>query len=293
MMHFHLLGLTPNSGCFPPDWLFDEPKLMDPEIYKHVSVGPMCRYAEDLMSSMKILSSKSGTKLNFQKQLDFRKLKIYYLKEIKSPMVPSVEKDIAEGLMKAVSYFERVYDTKPREVKIPSLYDSNRCVFNILLETIKDFKDLLTCGKGLPFNEKLDFLKCFIGKSQLCFGTLFTFNFAFFPLWYKKSQIDRYQKMLREWIDDFDAILDEDSVLLMPTLPITAFYHEEMLLKFPSSCYTSIFNVLGLPATHCPMGLSREGLPYGIQVVGCKNNDPLTIACGMEIEKAFGGWRNP
>lgn len=38
------------------------------------------------------------------------------------------------------------------------------------------------------------------------------------------------------------------------------------------------------------MGLNSEGLPIGIQVVGNINQDRLTLAVALELEKAFGGW---
>ncbi|MGH0128027.1 UNVERIFIED_CONTAM: hypothetical protein FKN15_077321 [Acipenser sinensis] len=39
-----------------------------------------------------------------------------------------------------------------------------------------------------------------------------------------------------------------------------------------------IFNILGLPVTQCPLGLSTEGLPLGIQLVSNLYNDRLSIA---------------
>lgn len=55
----------------------------------------------------------------------------------------------------------------------------------------------------------------------------------------------------------------------------------------------AIFNVLGLPVTQCPLGLSSEGLPLGIQLVAASYNDHLTLAVARYLEKAFGGWVLP
>lgn len=57
--------------------------------------------------------------------------------------------------------------------------------------------------------------------------------------------------------------------------------------------FAGIFNTLGLPVTQCPLGLSEEGLPLGVQVVGGKLQDRLTLAVALYLEKAFGGWRDP
>lgn len=54
-----------------------------------------------------------------------------------------------------------------------------------------------------------------------------------------------------------------------------------------------IFNSIGLPVTQCPLGLNKDGLPIGFQVVGNVGKDHLTIAVAREIERAFGGWQEP
>ena len=62
-------------------------------------------------------------------------------------------------------------------------------------------------------------------------------------------------------------------------------------LLFPFNfSYTAIFNVLYMPVTQCPVGLSKSGLPLGIQVVAGNNKDHLSIAVAMEIERFCGGW---
>lgn len=86
-------------------------------------------------------------------------------------------------------------------------------------------------------------------------------------------------------------ILGTNGVLIYPTHPTPAFYHFESLIKPFDFAYTAIFNVLGLPATHCPTGMNSEGLPIGVQVIAGKHQDRLTLAIASEIEEAFGGWK--
>ena len=45
----------------------------------------------------------------------------------------------------------------------------------------------------------------------------------------------------------------------------------------------------GLPVTQVPLGLSREGLPVGLQVVGAPYQDHLTIAVAAQLERGLGG----
>jgi Asp-tRNA(Asn)/Glu-tRNA(Gln) amidotransferase A subunit family amidase len=37
--------------------------------------------------------------------------------------------------------------------------------------------------------------------------------------------------------------------------------------------------------------LWHEGLPVGVQLIGRRGNDGLTIAAAQVVEDAFGGWR--
>jgi len=55
-------------------------------------------------------------------------------------------------------------------------------------------------------------------------------------------------------------------VFLYPTHPTAAPMHYEPMCKPFNFSYTGIINVLGLPATACPLGLNKQGLPIGIQV---------------------------
>ncbi|GBM94899.1 hypothetical protein AVEN_89819-1 [Araneus ventricosus] len=65
----------------------------------------------------------------------------------------------------------------------------------------------------------------------------------------------------------------------------------ELEKAFGAVVRTSIVNILELPSIYFPMDFSEQKLPYGIQIVGSKGNDALTIACAVELEKTFGGWK--
>lgn len=57
--------------------------------------------------------------------------------------------------------------------------------------------------------------------------------------------------------------------------------------------YTAIFNVLHVPVTQVPLGLAKNGMPLGLQIVAGPYNDHVTIAVAQELEQAFGGWVPP
>jgi len=64
----------------------------------------------------------------------------------------------------------------------------------------------------------------------------------------------------------FQETLGDNGVLLYPSHPFPAVYHYSSILRPFNFGYWAIFNVLKLPVTQVPMGLSKDGLPLGIQV---------------------------
>lgn len=62
-----------------------------------------------------------------------------------------------------------------------------------------------------------------------------------------------------------------------------------MLTPFDAIC-TSLFSITGLPSTAVPVGFDPRHLPVGVQVIGRRGNDRLTLAAARVIESAWGGW---
>ena len=88
---------------------------------------------------------------------------------------------------------------------------------------------------------------------------------------------------------------DENAVLLYPTLPSTAFYHHEGLIRFLDVGNTCIMNALEFPATNIPLGLSKiNGMPLGVQCASPKGNDHKTISVAMFLEEqGLAYWQCP
>lgn len=99
--------------------------------------------------------------------------------------------------------------------------------------------------------------------------------------------------MCRQLEDDLVRMLGSEGILIYPTHPRTAPYHHQTLLMPFNFAYTAIFNALGLPSTHVPLGLDQQGLPLGVQVISNHLNDHLCLAVAVELERAFAGWICP
>ncbi len=96
-----------------------------------------------------------------------------------------------------------------------------------------------------------------------------------------------------EMRDRIEARLGDDGVLICPPYPRPAPHHHRPLLLPTAFAYCGLFNVLEFPATAVPTGFSRHGLPVGIQVVGRRFGDALTLRVAADVERVCGGWRMP
>ncbi|GFQ64669.1 fatty-acid amide hydrolase 2-A [Trichonephila clavata] len=282
--------LVSNKGCCPPERL---EKMQG--IYNILEVGPMCRYAEDLVTTMRVLAVRNEeVRRTIGKPVDFKKLKILYLTDMGMYLMCPIRKDIIEAMKNVGSYFNTRYGVEYKEIKLPYLRKLPKCLASEVLQQLPDISSAILEGIGKPLNLKWDFIKSIFGKSALTFTVNLIMNLVELPLFYRKSENSYYKKMLQEVVKCFDDLLDENTVLLLPSFPTTALYHHEfMFYSITNFPYAGLFNVLRLPATQCQIGYDNEGLPYGIQIIGRKNNDNLTIACAVELEKAFGGWISP
>lgn len=85
-------------------------------------------------------------------------------------------------------------------------------------------------------------------------------------------------------------------VMLMPVSSIVAFRHRERRFAtetkpiglFQAMMTVTSFNLLGLPALVVPVGMSEEGLPVGVQLVGRPWEEELLLGIGERLETARG-----
>jgi len=90
-------------------------------------------------------------------------------------------------------------------------------------------------------------------------------------------------------------------LLLMPPCGVPAFRHRERSWKidgkkiglFEAMMPVTPFNLLGLPAAVIPYGMSHDGLPIGVQIVGRPWEEELILETAVKLEEARGPWTGP
>ncbi|HKY30116.1 MAG TPA: amidase [Pyrinomonadaceae bacterium] len=105
---------------------------------------------------------------------------------------------------------------------------------------------------------------------------------------------DRLRSVLMNWMNNVP-------LLLAPVGAVPAMKHGEHKVTvgdramgaFRAFSYSQTFNTFDLPSICVPAGVSNEGLPIGVQVVGRPNNEESVLTAAAIIEEALGGWRPP
>jgi aspartyl-tRNA(Asn)/glutamyl-tRNA(Gln) amidotransferase subunit A len=80
--------------------------------------------------------------------------------------------------------------------------------------------------------------------------------------------------------------------ILTPTAPSAAFGMGEKMddpvTMYLNDVFTVPASLAGVPAMSIPAGLSAEGLPLGLQVIGRHFDEETVFAVGAALEKAAG-----
>lgn len=94
--------------------------------------------------------------------------------------------------------------------------------------------------------------------------------------------------------------MEDVKILLSPVSVGPAFKHGEGNWRVgEKECYRETMrhsqwlNLTGFPGATVPVGMSSEGLPIGVQVIGRPYEDELVLAVAEAIERGRGAWQGP
>ncbi len=102
-------------------------------------------------------------------------------------------------------------------------------------------------------------------KRRIMLGT-FALSAGYADQYY--NQALKVRRLIR---DDFDAAFKDVDVILGPTSPTPAFKlgerSKDLLAMYLSDVYTTTANLAGIPGLSVPCGLTKSGLPIGLQLL--------------------------
>ena len=123
-------------------------------------------------------------------------------------------------------------------------------------------------------------------QRRILIGT-YVLSAGYYDAYYRKAQ--RVRNLI---IQDFQKAFQKVDVLLTPTTPTPAFELGSQLdpiSMYMNDVFTVPASLAGLPAMSVPSGLSEEGLPLGLQVIGKQFDESsvLKIASNIEDQAKF------
>ncbi|XP_067626326.1 fatty-acid amide hydrolase 2 [Eurosta solidaginis] len=277
-----------NNGQFPMPFSDEQNSFL--------GIGPMSRFAEDLKPMLRIMAGEKAKELRLDEPVDLQKVRFFYQEsDGGGRFVTPVDADLLAGMKRTVEHLrENVKPIAVEKIQLEKFKQSTIIWFaNMKDDSGYTFAHQLGDLK-VEINPYIELLKWVVGASKHTFIGILT---ALIDKTQVKYGSNKYKYMVKkrdELREEIQELLGDDGVLLYPTHPTVAPYHNEPIFRPINFSYTGIVNVLGFPATAMPLGqVGSEGVPLGLQVIANFNNDRLCLAVAEELERAFGGWARP
>ncbi|MCO4771489.1 MAG: amidase [Deltaproteobacteria bacterium] len=278
-------GLVPNTGQFP---------IAENQALRYLTTGPLARRAEDLMPLLEVLAGPDGVdtgcepmELGDPSSVDLSSLRVL---DMVSDGRTRVHRELQEAQERAASHLEGLGATVVREPLRELRHGVE--IWSAMLDGAGGQKFDVTLGDGRPVRLGRQLLRWSVRRSP---HTLPALGLAGIERLsgLTSGQLGKFRAMGEELRQELERRLAGNTVMLYPSFPEPAPRHYVPLLRPLRFGYTALLNVMEVPSTQVPLGLSRRGLPLGVQVVGAHGQDHRTIAVATELERAFGGWVLP
>jgi aspartyl-tRNA(Asn)/glutamyl-tRNA(Gln) amidotransferase subunit A len=122
-------------------------------------------------------------------------------------------------------------------------------------------------------------------KRRIMLGT-FVLSSGYYDAYYLKAQ--KARTLLKR---DFEEAFRKVDLIVTPTAPSAAFRIGQKigdpLEMYLSDIFTATMNLAGVPALSLPCGLTGEGLPIGLQIVGPSFGEAEVLRAGAALESAL------
>lgn len=154
-------------------------------------------------------------------------------------------------------------------------YDGVKYGLRVEGETLQDMYEL-TRGEG--FGEEV--------QRRVLIGT-YVLSAGYYDAYYLKAQ-----RVRTRIAQDFDDVWGKVDAVLTPTAPNAAFAQgdklDDPIAMYLNDVFTVPASLAGLPAISVPAGLSENGLPLGLQVIGRPFDEETMFNVAGKIEEAAG-----
>ncbi len=253
--------------------------------------GPMTNYTEDAALLLQAVAGHdpydaTTSPVALDNYLEDMKKKKTFTIGVSDEYLESVDSETKQNFEDTVDILEKLGHTVKKIKLISPSYSIS--VFTILQRAevssnLARYDGIRYGADRSKFGEE--------AQKRIMLGT-YTLSHGYYDAYYKKAQ-----KVRALIIEDFSRVFKDVDLIFAPTSPIPAlelgefkkypFFGEQMdILNEPAAA-------AGIPAINIPTGLTKSGLPIGIQIMGkhFAEVDILNLAYQFEQETDFFGMR--
>ena len=263
--------------------------------------GPMTKTVKDaaiLLGQMASVDAKDSTSVDrpvpdYEKQLEggIRGLKVGIPKEYRIDGMPS---DIG-GLWEQGAAWLKAQGAEIVEVSLPhtkyalptyyivapaeassnlARYDGVR--FGHRAQGVHDITELYEKSRAEGFGAEV--------QRRILIGT-YVLSAGYYDAYYARAQ--KLRTLIKR---DFDRAFESCDVLLTPATPGPAFgvgeKTDDPVSMYLNDVFTVTVNLAGLPGLSVPAGLTGNGLPLGLQLIGKAFDEGTVLRAGLALEEA-------
>ncbi|XP_024086450.1 fatty-acid amide hydrolase 2-A-like isoform X1 [Cimex lectularius] len=271
------------------------PISKDDKFSKFLVLGPLTRYVEDLTLMMKVMGGENAKMLHLDQEVNLGSINVFYQESAGFSLVNvGVQDEITTRMLEAAAYLKNNHGCTVRKgnFDLGDSVEMSGAVF-LGLNDIPHLLDISKIKKRTEMSVYVEFFKSLLGLSEFSINGMLFMLLLEHRLMISESTYPYYNKLNEMLKQSFAESLKDNGVLLYPTFPVAALHHGEIFVKTAGVMYTIIFNSLELPSTHVPLGLDKNGLPIGIQVVAAPYQDRLCLAVAKALDEKYRGWIPP
>jgi amidase len=293
--HKPTFNIVPLRGHTPPPF---PPIPGDRDL---VVIGPMARSAADLSLLLDVIAGPDplhtgvGYKLALppSRHADLKSFRVLVIDS--DPILPA-NKDIRGAIEKLAGDLGKAGVNVARQSPLwPDFAESSRLYMRMLISFLSAFSPPEVIADAQARIATLDPHDTSLAAERLR-GTMLSHR-----AWVLGDGARaRLRAQWRELFKSFDAVI-------CPVMPTPAYPHDHSLDQearrinidgknyvYPDQlAWPGIATLPGLPATAIPLGLSPQGLPIGVQIVGPWLEDRTPLKLAELIEREFGGFVPP
>ena len=123
-------------------------------------------------------------------------------------------------------------------------------------------------------------------KRRILIGT-YVLSAGYYDAYYLKAQ--KVRALIQK---DFSDAYNQVDAILTPTAPSAAFAigenEDDPIKMYLNDVFTVPASLAGLPGISVPVGLSGDGLPLGLQILGKAFDEETVLKVGHVLEQAAG-----